>query len=125
MFTKKIVSLALAGLITVGGMGLSAFAAEPENTSVQNNGMSMQEFKESGKTIEGLQAVKAQLDEKGITLAEAKANFEQKLNQFAQNSGITVEQAKEVIANLKENGKTFEGLKNAKDAKDELSNTPL
>ncbi len=165
MFTKKITTLALAGIMAVTSMGVTSFAAEDSpaipaegfkskghtlegfqnaKQMLEEKGLTLEEakanasnklaefaaskglteeeakakldaFKASGKTAEGLAEMKANLEAKGISLEEAKANFEGMFNQFAEANGLTAEEAKEKIAQMKENGRTLEGLKNFKD----------
>ncbi len=116
MFTKKITAFALAGLLAVGGTGVTAFAADTdtENTLNVKTGMTLEEFRASGMTAEGLKGVKERLDEKGITLEEAKSNFSGKLEEFAAKHGITVEEAQAQLAEFKESGKSVDGLQNIK-----------
>ncbi len=109
MFTKKIASLALAALMVIGGTGVTAFAAEPEVATVET-GMTLEEFRASGMTLEGLRNVKENLDAKGVTLEDAKANFETMLGEFATAGGISIEEAQAIIAAFKADGKTFESL---------------
>ncbi len=106
----KIATLALVGALAVGGMSLSAFAAN-EGTGT---GTTVQGFLESGKTLEGLKNAKTNLDEKGITLEEAKGNFSGKISEFAANKGITIEEAQAMLAEFKASGQTVEGLQNIK-----------
>ncbi len=108
MLKKRIATLALAGIMAFGGMGVTSFA-----TTGQGGG-ALGEFIASGKTMEGLKAAKTNLDEKGITLEEAKANFDGKISEFAINKGITVEEAQAQLAAFKESGQTVEGLQNVK-----------
>lgn len=75
----------------------------------------MEEFKASGRSIEMIKAIKASLEEKGIDLEQAKDNFANMLEELAQAGGMTPEEAKEKIREIKENGKTLEGVKAIKD----------
>ncbi len=124
MLKTKIASLALAGLMTIGGTGITAFAAEPVEsvdttpvsimTETSNMGEKLEALLESGHTIDGLQNAKANLDEKGITLEEAKENMAEKLAEFAEAHGLTVEEAQAQLEAFKESGKSVDGLKNIK-----------
>ncbi len=163
MFTKKIVSLAFVALMMIGGTSITAFATEPDSSvdttplQIMNTGtgMTLEEFRASGMTleglknakenldakgvtleeaqaqlaaleasghtIEGLQSVKAELDAKGITLEEARVNFEGMFNEFTNASGLSPDEAKAKISEMKANGKTLEGLRNIQDM---ISNIP-
>ncbi len=106
MLTKKIATLAIVGIMLIATTGLTAFAAEaPTN---------LEEFKANGHTLEGVKNAKTALDEKGLTLEEAKANFEGKVNDFATSKGLTLEEAKDKLADFKESGRSIEGLQDVK-----------
>ncbi len=109
MFTKKIASFVLAGVMITSGASITAFASE------EKTGMTLEEFRTSGMTLEGLKSAKGNLEERGITLEEAKANIGQRIEEFASNKGITVEEAEAKLAEFKESGKSVEGLQNIKD----------
>ncbi len=82
----------------------------------------MAQMKENGRSFEGLANAKAQLDEKGLTLDEAKENFGNKLSEFATANGMTIEEAQAKMAQMKENGMTLEKLNNLKGI---VSNIPV
>ncbi len=107
--------MALVGIMAVGG-GTAAFATEITSENKPNKQEIMEE---KGITLEGLENIKANLDEKGLTLEEAKGNFESKVAGFATEQGLTTEEAMAQIAQMKENGKSFEKLKNKKENLDE------
>ncbi len=105
MINKKITTLALAGIIVLGSTSLTAFASETEKTPAGSQFRSEQTFNR-----ENLGAIKGNLEEKGITLEEAKENFAAKLEAYAAEKGITVEEAQAQIDTLRANGRTFEGI---------------
>ncbi len=112
MLSKKLVTLGVVGAMMVGGASLSSLAATPERVMPENG------FVASGRTVEGAQALKENLEAKGITLDEAKANFADKVAQFAAENGMTTEEAQAAIAEMRANGRTFEGIKKFKDNAD-------
>ncbi len=108
MLKRKITAVALAGVLAVSGIGVSALAAETSSS------LTVQDFIAGGKTLEGLKNAKTNLDEKGITLEEAKANFSGKIEEYAAKKGITVEEAQAQLAAFKDSGKTVDGLSSIK-----------
>ncbi len=110
MLKTKIASMVLAGIMAMSTMGVTALADDGD-TKTTPSGMTVQEFRESGHTAEGLKNAKANLDEKGITLEEAKANFEGKFNEHLAATGLTAEEAKAKMEEFKASGKSIDGLK--------------
>ncbi len=93
---------------------LENFAAE-KGITVEEAQAGIAAMKENGHSLEGLKNLKDELELKGITLEDAKANFASMLEAMAAEKGITVEEAKAIIAEIKANGHTLEGIKNFRD----------
>ncbi len=115
MFTKKLASLALAGLLTIGGTGVTAFAAEPTAPLAPEQPSISISFDKEAKAAElaekatTMEAMALEFAEKGIAFEEAKAAMELKLAE----SGKTAE---EINALLEQFTAKFDELKAAKGA---------